>query len=112
MRSLLLGQLLRITGLVRSSPGERGETEQRLDRGLVGPVSRDRCRGIGGGRPELRPSEELDERGRDLARGSFDGQANAGTELDHAPGVELLVASKRQQQKGRTVRERSERCAE
>jgi hypothetical protein len=88
-----------------------GETEQRLGRRLVRLVGRDRSGGIGSGVAVLRLSKELDEGRRDLGRRSPDGQADAGTELDDAAGVELLVASKREQEKGFAVGESSERCA-
>jgi hypothetical protein len=84
----------------RLSLGETGETEQRLGRRLVRLVGRDRSGGIGSGVAVLLLREELDEGGRDLARRSLDRQADAGTELDDAAGVELLVAAKREQEKG------------
>jgi hypothetical protein len=84
-----------------------GETEQRLGRCLVRLVGRDRSGGIGSGVAVLRLSLELDEGGRDLGRRSLERQADAGTELDDAAGVELLVASKREQEKGFAVGESS-----
>jgi hypothetical protein len=90
------------------SLGEVGETEQRFGRRLVRVVGRDRSGGIGSGVAVVRLGEEIDEGGRDLARRSLDRQADAGTELDDAPGVELLVASKREQEKGFAVGESSE----
>src|SRR4029453_12578912 len=79
---------------------------------LVRLVGCDRSGGIGSGVAVLRLGEELDEGGRDLARRSLDGQAGAGPELDDAPGVELLVASKRAAEKGCPVGEGSERRAQ
>jgi hypothetical protein len=94
------------------SLGEAGESEQRLGRPLVRLVGRDRSGGIASGAAVLRLSEELDECGRDLAGRSLDRQADAGTELDDARGVELLVASKREQEKGFPVGESPERRAQ
>lgn len=96
----------------RLSLGEVGETEQCLGRPLVRLVGRDRSGGIGSGVAVLRLNEELDECGRDLARRSLDRQADAGTELDDAPGVEQLVASKREQEKGFPVDESPQRRAQ
>lgn len=90
--------LVRTTAIEQAPPRSSigaDETEQYLACGLVGPVARDRRRGTLRGLPELRLSEELDESGRDVIWRSFDRQADAGTEFDDAPGVELLVASKR-----------------
>src|SRR6266511_2083011 len=90
------------------SAGEQGETEERFGRRVVGPVGLDCRGGAVGGFLEPRLSEELDESGRDFIRRGLDRQADAGTEPDDAPSVELLVASNRQQEEGRTVGESSE----
>jgi hypothetical protein len=76
------------------------ETEQRFGRSFVRAVGRNRCSGDASGFLELHLSEELAERGGDLAGPGLDRQADAGSELDDAPGVELLVASERQQEEG------------
>jgi hypothetical protein len=80
-----------------------GETAQRRRRRFVGRVRRNGCSGALGGLSELRLGEEFDEGGGDFIGRGLDRHAGAGTELDHARGVELLVASEREQEQGLAV---------
>jgi hypothetical protein len=73
--------------------GDAGETAQRGGSSFVGLVARDRGSGVLRALSERRLGEQFDEGGGDFIGRGLDRKANAGPELDDAPGVELLVAS-------------------
>jgi hypothetical protein len=75
-----------------------GETAERRGRCFVGHVGGNGCGGALGGLCVLRLGEEFDQCGGDFFGRGLDRHAYAGTELDDAPGVEVLVASKSRRQ--------------